>query len=193
MNITAHCQMRYLQREYSEYIINDATFVIWKRTNPDAIPKAEKEISKIFAEADETISSTDNKGVVSNYKINTKENWIFVYDANILITMYEIKYSLGISKEASSTIFNILLNEYKIFSEKTKIETLKKTEENVVLQINIENTEQNIKILRQQLELLEQFKKMESENMKLNLIKIVNLKNETDNIALKIVKPQNFI
>lgn len=193
MNISNHCQLRYLQRKFGEYIINDSTFPTWKRTHPEDIPLAEKEIQKIISEAERDIIATDNKGVVSKYKINIKENWIIVHDENTAITMYEIKYSIGMTLESDMTIFNLILKAYDSMFEKNKIEILAKDEENIKIKDDIELLDQNIKSLRQQIETLEQHKKVEQEVIKLNHVKINNLKNEVDTIAMKLVKPSMFI
>ena len=193
MIISQHALMRVLQREYDEYIINDSTFHTWKRTNPDGVPKAEREIMKLFNESNYTIECPDVKGSIKKFKINTSKMWIMVHDDNTIITIYPIVYSEEMNSETNKKIFDLVYEEYskKLGSFNAKIETSKPVIE--TLNKKIEECEEELKRLKSKVEYVESVIKSAKTERELELKGIDIVKKELNAIALKTVQPISFI
>lgn len=193
MNITQHALMRMLQREFDEYIINDSTFQAWKRANPDGVPKAEKELNRIFNEGEHTIVCPDIKGQVKKFKINIKDMWILVHDDAAIITAYPIEYSKELTIEANkqifTTVFETFLEKQNIYNK--KVEELKPFINDC--EKTIEQLQAEYKITKSKLEYIESRIKQIT-NEKDNETKSIDyLKKELDYLGLKTVQPISFI
>lgn len=186
MNITQHAMMRYCQRMYAEYIINDDTFKTWKRTHEDLVPIAENEILTLFNSADLVIDMFDSK-----YKINTSENWIFIHDKTNIITCYKLQYK-GLPENISKEIVMSLLKVYyeklpEIKEQESKFEDLNC----LIKQENLE-IEDEIKLLNQKINNLQEKKRLLNDNIKLKENELKSQKQEFEMLVNKMVKPDYF-
>lgn len=193
MIISQHALMRVLQREYDEYIINDSTFHAWKRANPDGVPKAEKEIMKLFNESNYTIECPDVKGSIKKFKINTSKMWIMVHDETTIITIYPIVYSEEMNLETNKKIFDLVYEEYyrKLGLYTIKVESSKPVVE--LLNKKIEECEEELKRLKSKIEYVDSVLKSAKTEKELELKGIDIVKKELNALALKTVQPISFI
>lgn len=188
MNIKQHAIMRYCQRMNDEYIINDETFKSWRRANEDKVVEAENEILKLFGESkiDITTTSSDNP-----YKINTNENWIFVYDGENIITCYKLEYK-GLNEKTNKTIIDALLQEY--YDKLPKINQHIENYNNSKSEFD-ERTNQidgEIKLLNKKINNLKEQKKIIKDSLTLKENELTVIREEFDILQNKIVKPDYF-
>ena len=187
MNVKNHALMRWAQRKYDYYIIDDNTFKVWRRTNEDKIPEIEKEVLEVFESAELDITTEK-----SNYKVNRKHGWVFVYEAQNIVTCYKLQYK-GLSEEVSKSIIELLIQEYEnITPEYNKLKE-KLSEEESLLQSRNEQIEEDIKILNRKINYWQQEQRLLNEEFKLKKDELDIKRIELEMLANKIVKPSYFL
>lgn len=186
MNVTQHAVMRYCQRMYAEYIINDDTFKTWKRTHEELIPKAENEILELFNSADLIIDILDSK-----YKVNTAENWVFVHDKTNIITCYKLQYK-GLPEKTSKEIVASLLKVY--YEKLPEIEEQQVEFEEFYGKVKQESSEieEEVKLLNQKINNLHEKQRLLNDSVKLKEDETKTQKSEFEMLVNKIVKPEYF-
>lgn len=186
-NVTNHAIMRYLQRKYGVSIINDRTFEVWKRAseeNEKEVKRASEELKRLVLQAEIDFDGDfDNKKTKTKYLVNINDVSIICVKEENIITYYSAEFENFYSKETNKKLLKVLVEE--LIEKEIEVEELRRvtSEERIKNNKIINETNEEIKIKKTELQVLEEkLKKATSDNS------FLNSKLDSEETILNIIK-----